>query len=67
MEYFDTGTGWMVSTDVTEEMSLYCYGWNAEKIAEEIRAAFGGSPADPVELDWFDGYIQTPKYRRETV
>lgn len=67
MEYFNTGTEWMVSTDCTDEMSVYCYSWNAKQIADEIRAVFGGAAADTVELNWFDGYIQTPKYRRETV
>lgn len=67
MEYFNTGTEWMVSTDYTDEIRVYCYGWSAEKIADEIRAVFGGSAADTVELDWFDGYTQTPKYRRETI
>ena len=67
MEYFNTGTEWLVYTDLTDEISVYCYGYTSEQIAEEIRDAFGGSPADTVQLDWFDGYIQTPKYRRETV
>lgn len=67
MEYFNTGTEWLVYTDITDEVSVYCYGYTSEEIAQEIRDVFGGSPADTVELDWFDGYIQTPKYRRETV
>ena len=67
MEYFNTGTEWLVYTDITDEVSVYCYGYTSEQIAEEIKNAFGGSPADTVQLDWFDGYNRTPKYRRETV
>lgn len=68
IEYFNLGTEWLCTGDPDngDEVSVYCYGCWLADIADEIRAAFGCSAADRVNLDSFDGYTQTPKYRRCT-
>lgn len=63
-EYFNTGSEWIVHDEDTEPenpddisgYSVYCIGWNDDKIKAEILEAAGGSSEDEVILYKFYGY-----------
>lgn len=64
IEYFNTGSEWMIWTDdETEEeaYSLYCYEWSDDEIKAEIAANTGGTPEN-VTLYKFAGYTKTAFY-----
>lgn len=70
IEYFNTGTEWIVHDEEIEPespedisgFSMYCTSWNDEGIKQEIAEASGGKIEDII-LYAFDGYTQTAKYK----
>ena len=72
IEYFNTGTEWIVDDGEFDPesdsplningCSIYCTEWDDEGIKREIADAFGGSPEDVI-LYAFDGWSRTPQYR----
>lgn len=63
MDYFNTGTEYIITDPDGDETALYCYSYNAEGIRKEIADAFGIAPED-VDIYDFDGYTKTPKYKK---
>lgn len=69
MEYFNTGSQWIIhdetdAPDGPEDISgysIYCYGWNNEKIRLEIAEASGCNPSEVV-LYAFSDWVRTPDY-----
>lgn len=50
VEYFNTGTEWLVD----DEVSVYCHGWRDEDIAAEIAENYGCNVSE-LRLEYFDG------------
>ena len=71
VDYFNTGTEWIVhdesnDPETPEDISgynVYCYGWNADQIREEIASAAGCDP-EAVILYEYAGSISIPKYKK---
>jgi hypothetical protein len=68
-EYFNTGSEWMIHDEDTEPEDaedisgycMYCYGWNADQIREEIARETGCKPEDVVLYEYAGSY-SVPKY-----
>ena len=68
-EYFNTGSEWIIhNEDDTPKgpedisgYSVYCYGWNRDKIRLEIAEAVGCTPAEVVLYAFID-WVKSPAY-----
>ncbi|MGN0629530.1 MAG: hypothetical protein ACI4IW_07890 [Oscillospiraceae bacterium] len=68
-EYFNTGSEWIIhdessDPETPEEISgysVYCYGWNADKIRAELADAAGVDPGDVILYEYAGSYTM-PKY-----
>ena len=64
MEYFNTGTEWIIDPD-GDNYSTYCYSWNNDGIKKEIADAAGTTPENVI-LQAFTGWKRTPEHREVT-
>lgn len=62
--YFNMGKEFqIVEADGEEIGTIYCYEWNDEKIAREIRDGAEITENDTLKILWFDGWKRVAQYR----
>lgn len=62
--YFNMGKEFqIVEADGEEITTIYCYEWDDEKIAREIRDGIGIAENDTLKILWFDGWKRIAQYR----